>query len=193
MGLVKFYGKQLVIALIGLAPLLLLNTYAGVSVMRAVGRVAESGPFGLAAAALLGFIPPILAMWRDLRRYEGLPGRPAPPLPDGRDLISWLIVALTAATFFVATSRYVFEPSKWYEASINTMSLYLGSWAPGLTELGAIGTMLGPLTVGYFFLQFTFIRAPKHKDDVLYGRTWPWIAAGLWLIGGVAGVFWLTR
>lgn len=193
MGLVKFYGKQLVIALFALALLLLMNTYAGVSVMRSVGRVAESGPIGLTMAALLGFTPPILSMWRNLRRYEGRPGRATPPLPEGRDLISWPILALTAAMFLFATSVHVFEPSKWHEASINTLSLHLGSWAPGLTELGAISAMLGPLLIGYCILQLTIIRAPKHKDDVLYGRTWPWVAAGLWLIGGVAGVFWLSR
>jgi len=47
--------------------------------------------------------------------------------------------------------------------------------------------------VGYFLLQLATLRAPKHRDEVLYGRNWPWVAAGLLLLDGVAGVFWLLH
>lgn len=102
-------------------------------------------------------------------------------------------LGLTVALFFLGVSLELAVPSRWHAAYTATLTHHLSSSTPGVTELAAIGTMLAPLLAGYFLLQLATNRAPKHRDEVLYGRTWPWVAASLLLLGGVVGVFWLLH
>lgn len=193
MGLVRFFGRQFVIAVVVLLLFAALATGAATPVLELAGRVAASGPLGLVVTALVGFLPPIAALWWGPLRHEGLPGRPVRQPSGKEDMLSWAAVVLTAALFIVGGSLALAEPSRWHAAYTATLTRSLGEAAPGVAELAAIGTMLAPLLVGYFLLQLATLRAPKHEGEVLHGRTWPWAAAGLWLVGGVAGVFWLLR
>lgn len=193
MGLVKFYGQQFVLTVLVLLLFAALATGAATPALELAGRVAASGPLGLTLTALLGFLPPIAALWWGPLRYEGLPGRPSQQTDRRSDMLSWLAVVVTAALFILGASLELTAPSRWHAAYTATLTRHLSSSTPGVTELAAIGTMLAPLLVGHFLLQLATLRAPKHNDEVLYGRTWPWVAASLLPLGGVAGVFWLLR
>lgn len=193
MGLVKFYGQQFVIAVLMLLLFAALATGVATPVLELAGRAAASGPLGLTVTALVGFLPPIAALWWGPLRYEGLPGRPSQQTDRRSDMVSWLAVVLTVALFFLGVSLELAAPSRWHAAYTATLTHHLSSSTPGVTELAAIGTMLAPLLAGYFLLQLATNRAPKHRDEVLYGRTWPWVAASLLLLGRVVGVFWLLR
>ena len=193
MGFVKFYGQQFVLAVLVLLLYAALATGAATPALELAGRAADAGPLGLTLPALLGFLPPIAALWWGPLRYEGLPGRPSEQTDRRSDMLSWLAVVITAALFIVGTSLELAAPSRWHAAYTASLTRTLSSSTPGVTELAAIGTMLAPLLVGNFLLQLATLRVPKHRDEVLYGRTWPWVVAGLLLLGGVAGVFWLLR
>lgn len=193
MGLVKFYGRQFVLAVVVLLLFAALASGVATPVLEFAGRVAASGPLGLTATALVGFLPPIAALWWGPLRYEGLPGSPSQQTDRASDMLSWMAVVVTAALFILGTSLDLAAPSRWHAAYTATLSRHLGGSMHGVAELAAIGTMLAPLLVGHFLLQLATIRAPKYEDEVLYGRIWPWVAAGLLLFSGVVGVFWLVQ
>ena len=87
MGLVKFYGQQFVIAVLMLLLFAALATGVATPVLELAERAAAAGPLGLTATALVGFLPPIAALWWGPLRYKGLPGRPSQQMVT---LVTWL-------------------------------------------------------------------------------------------------------
>lgn len=187
---IGFFGGQFVTALLLLAVTLLLLSGEAGPVLDVVGGMATSGPLGLVLAALLGFLPPAAALWWGTLRQEGLPGRAPKDATRAGEAVAWLGVAMTAALFMAGTSLVLTEPSRWHASFTDTLAgaADVGT-VTGASELGAVGTMLAPMLAGVLVLGPAVDLTRGRPDEARRGRVWPWVAAALWLAGGVAGVF----
>lgn len=191
MGLVKFFGKQFVIALVmGGALLLVMTGWAG-PLLSVAGSLAAGGPLGFGVVTLLGFAPILLSLWFGLLHPEGRPGGPA-----GTETASskaWdLVGMLTAAGLFIlAASRSLSDPSAWHASAMGVLSSG-ENIDEGLPELAAVAVLLGPLLATTLVLQFTSAVTRDDAQEGRRGRTWVWVVAGALVVAGVVGAFMLA-
>lgn len=147
MGLVRFCGKQFVLAPAVLPPAVAVALRSGrpSSVRGGVG--ADGGLLGFAAVGLVAFSPVLAVLSFGLLRQEGWPGRPgsAPSRVDH----AWGLTGtpLAAAMFVLAVVDSLAAPAGWHSPAMDILTMGWGIRA-GLTELVAFAVALGPLVAG---------------------------------------------
>ena len=207
MGLVRFFGRQFALALVMLALLVLLMTGALAPLLDAAGTVAEGGALGLAAVALVGFLPVLAMLWFGLLKAEGLPGRHSrhsdtqdvePSAPAGTSSQSrtdqaweWAGLIVAAAVFLLTTGRSLASPAGWHSSAMHVLNGWDNTTA-GTAELAAVAVMLGPLAAVILCLQLTAALTREGPQTAAPRRAWVWAAAGVAVLGALAGVFWLA-
>lgn len=189
MGLVKFYGKQFVLALLILGLFLLIRSGHLAPVLTAAGRMAASGLAGFALVTAAVFSPVLLALWFGVLRPEGLPGRPGRE-PSRQDR-AWeaLGTAVAFALFILAAMGSLDAPSGWVD-SAEALFAMGGLVGVGQREAAAMTIVLGPFALAA--LPLAVVRVGRDPQEDPRGRAWVWWAAAALTSCAGAGAYLLA-
>lgn len=170
MGLVRFCGKQFVLAPVILALLWLLLSAQAAPVLSA------AGPWPTAACS-------------GSRRSASSPSPPCWPGQPGsapsRVDHAWGLTGtlLAAAMFVLAVVDSLAATAGWHSPAMDILTM---GWriCAGLPELAAFAVTLGPLVAGTLLLQLTAALTRDATPERPPGRAWVWAVAGLLVAAG---------